>query len=776
MSFDQTVADTPLAVAARGSEVNPAQGMLGEAISGFAKAATPATASPAATGLGEAQAAIYAQNQDTAQALGSAVSSGFITEDEANAVQQSDDAKRVAEILSQAQSRGLSASRSAAIQKNLALVRMIQQNPLEAKKMAAALGVDLTQTGVQNLGAQEEARRARVKAEADTIREVGRLRGASPAIAALTDDELVGKAASGQLEWFNRAQRTAQSTAFANDQKADIEARSFHARRAVTEIANSTGAMFLSMLDQYRDASPDEQASMWSDMSAALLEAKQNIAATFPDHPEIVKEGQAQMDNLYTQMQRGTQDDRAAANYEHLVNITQAMEKWRAENERADRPLELQQKYLNAAGRATDILSNLANIQDRLQLEMVAPGFTEKMVPYAATVAEGIMTQAQMPGMLMDIATNGMDGAAPSAKNLGGFIELISANPHTFSDNPEALLDLGASMEDYLNTRGNESLKSEYGEQLAKLLRNPVIAEQVKDNVTLQVLFRPVTEAQQAAYARTINLAVNDPRGIFAKGLADGVPNSLYARKPRTQDERLSFADLVEVDYDALENGNVRFKAKSIDGLGLIPAAKPALEDFVTGLNTRVSVRDKDFQSWADVMGYDGDYTAAWSDMLASGRGRSLTFLGTPPKREEPKAPEPESSDPLGVRNNNPLNIRDTDTPWTGVTGNAEGFETFARPVDGMRAAFLNMGTRILRSDGTLAGVVSAWAPPSENDTDAYIQRMSELTGIAPDEKLDIKDKASIVKLGKAMANHENGGDFYTDDMFTKAYDLAYGA
>ena len=74
---------------------------------------------------------------------------------------------------------------------------------------------------------------------------------------------------------------------------------------------------------------------------------------------------------------------------------------------------------------------------------------------------------------------------------------------------------------------------------------------------------------------------------------------------------------------------------------------------------------------------------------------------------------------PRGIRNNNPLNIRLY----------------------------------------TIRGIVSKWAPASENNTEAYIRNVSRLTGIDPDENIGIPSMqpARWLMVGAAMAIQENG-------------------
>ena len=59
----------------------------------------------------------------------------------------------------------------------------------------------------------------------------------------------------------------------------------------------------------------------------------------------------------------------------------------------------------------------------------------------------------------------------------------------------------------------------------------------------------------------------------------------------------------------------------------------------------------------------------------------------------------------------------------------------------------------------TIRGIISRWAPANENNTRAYIENVSRLTGIDPDESLGIpSDKPSRwMMVGMAMAIQENG-------------------
>ena len=59
----------------------------------------------------------------------------------------------------------------------------------------------------------------------------------------------------------------------------------------------------------------------------------------------------------------------------------------------------------------------------------------------------------------------------------------------------------------------------------------------------------------------------------------------------------------------------------------------------------------------------------------------------------------------------------------------------------------------------TIRKIISRWAPPAENDTEAYIKRVSDLTGIDPDEPLGIPSlyPSRWMAVGLAMAIVEGG-------------------
>lgn len=115
-----------------------------------------------------------------------------------------------------------------------------------------------------------------------------------------------------------------------------------------------------------------------------------------------------------------------------------------------------------------------------------------------------------------------------------------------------------------------------------------------------------------------------------------------------------------------------------------------------------------------------------------------------------------------GIRNNNPLNIRRSDSnPWRGLAARQTDrrFAQFTAREWGYRAAFCLMRTYMeRRGANTLGKIVTRWAPPSDgNDTQAYIDFVSRTTGIAVDQPLRFADQEAMVGIVRSMAQMESG-------------------
>lgn len=110
---------------------------------------------------------------------------------------------------------------------------------------------------------------------------------------------------------------------------------------------------------------------------------------------------------------------------------------------------------------------------------------------------------------------------------------------------------------------------------------------------------------------------------------------------------------------------------------------------------------------------------------------------------------------PLGIRNNNPGNLRSA--PGALSSG---GFAQFSTLSQGLSAEDRQLDLYGQRGINTLAGVASRWAPSSENDTAAYIAGLVKSTGFSANQQLDLSDPAVRQKIANAINAQENGASY----------------
>lgn len=109
---------------------------------------------------------------------------------------------------------------------------------------------------------------------------------------------------------------------------------------------------------------------------------------------------------------------------------------------------------------------------------------------------------------------------------------------------------------------------------------------------------------------------------------------------------------------------------------------------------------------------------------------------------------------------NNPGNLRS----W-GNMPTSGGFAVFPSTESGLSAMGKQLQLYGKRGNDTIAGIISKYAPSSENNTQAYIDDVSKRTGFAPNQHLDLNDQAVLSKLMSAMTKHENNKTNYSPDQ-----------
>ncbi|MGB4414666.1 MAG: structural protein P5 [Paludibacter sp.] len=111
-----------------------------------------------------------------------------------------------------------------------------------------------------------------------------------------------------------------------------------------------------------------------------------------------------------------------------------------------------------------------------------------------------------------------------------------------------------------------------------------------------------------------------------------------------------------------------------------------------------------------------------------------------------------------GLRNNNPLNIRHNEDVFQGeINGNDKRFKTFSSLPYGYRAAFVILGTYLSHGLNTIEKIITKWAPPAENDTESYIDKVEKWSGVLRSKKLTAADGPEYIMIVAAMSFVENG-------------------
>ena len=131
---------------------------------------------------------------------------------------------------------------------------------------------------------------------------------------------------------------------------------------------------------------------------------------------------------------------------------------------------------------------------------------------------------------------------------------------------------------------------------------------------------------------------------------------------------------------------------------------------------------------------------------------------------------------PRGIRNNNPGNIRWA-SDWKGLKKYGKqldpSFCVFISAVYGIRAlARLLQNYQRIHGLDTPRKIISRYAPPSENQTQAYIQSVAAQLGITPDGKVDLTEIGTLTVFIKAIIRHENGIQPYSNETIQKGIAL----
>jgi hypothetical protein len=145
------------------------------------------------------------------------------------------------------------------------------------------------------------------------------------------------------------------------------------------------------------------------------------------------------------------------------------------------------------------------------------------------------------------------------------------------------------------------------------------------------------------------------------------------------------------------------------------------------------------------------DITSAMAAAKTAGEGSALPFTEGKDASGNPlpimsRTQAATGNLPAPLRNNNPGALMPG-----GQLASYPDLQTGLSALDANLASYGKQGV------STLADAIAKWAPPSENNTQAYIQDVSQRLGIKPDQRIDLSNPAQRQAIGTAIMLHENG-------------------
>ena len=121
-----------------------------------------------------------------------------------------------------------------------------------------------------------------------------------------------------------------------------------------------------------------------------------------------------------------------------------------------------------------------------------------------------------------------------------------------------------------------------------------------------------------------------------------------------------------------------------------------------------------------------------------------------------------------GLSNRNPGNIRQSAVRYKGEVRPSRdpAFKQFESMPWGYRISISAAVAPLIRHGlDTIRGMISRWAPPSENHTEIYIRAVADAVGIADDRPVDTRDRTTMLRMAAAISRVENGTAADMDDV-----------
>lgn len=146
------------------------------------------------------------------------------------------------------------------------------------------------------------------------------------------------------------------------------------------------------------------------------------------------------------------------------------------------------------------------------------------------------------------------------------------------------------------------------------------------------------------------------------------------------------------------------------------------------------------------------------------------------------------TTQPRGIRNNNPGNIRRSTDKWRGLADQQTdtAFFQFIKPEYGIRAmAIILLKYQRVHGLRTVRTIIGRWAPEHGDsngplpggeytqNSKAYAAAVADALGIGMDDDIVIASPSKLYLLLGAMIRHENGQQPYGRDTIMQAISMA---
>uniref|UniRef100_C6BBR9 Putative bacteriophage protein n=1 Tax=Ralstonia pickettii (strain 12D) TaxID=428406 RepID=C6BBR9_RALP1 len=177
-----------------------------------------------------------------------------------------------------------------------------------------------------------------------------------------------------------------------------------------------------------------------------------------------------------------------------------------------------------------------------------------------------------------------------------------------------------------------------------------------------------------------------------------------------------------------------------------------------------------------------GEFLAGQGKPYGQPEAPSAAEAGTPqgapaapaaPAAGAPQAPAASGAgarQPRGIRNNNPGNLNYVGQPGaTRESGPNGRFAVFQTAEEGLVALARQLRLYAQRGINSVRAIISKFAPPTENDTQAYIESVSKRLGVDANASLNVNDPRVMQGLMDAIIKVENGRNPYSTEQLASA-------